>query len=180
MDDADATASGDSRIRRSPDDTDVDLTEATQALHEWEAEEHRLRDEAIHNRKPFEGLQIDPDIDFYPEVADREPGDKNIVRWGFDIHPQVTFWSAGFLLVFIGWTLIFQDTASDVFGEILSFINEKLGWLYVIDFNIFLFMALYFAFSRYGKYGSEGRTPVRSSRLEPGTPCSFRRASASG
>ncbi len=151
MDDADATASGDSRIRRSPDDTDVDLTEATQALHEWEAEEHRLRDEAIHNRKPFEGLQIDPDIDFYPEVADREPGDKNIVRWGFDIHPQVTFWSAGFLLVFIGWTLIFQDTASDVFGEILSFINEKLGWLYVIDFNIFLFMALYFAFSRYGK-----------------------------
>ena len=150
MDDAGNTASGDPRIHRSPDDTDIDLTEATLALHDWEEEEERRREEAISNRKSFEGLQIDPDIDFYPEVADREPGDRNIVRAGFDIHPQVTFWASGFLVVFILLS-IFVDATQDVFSEILDFINGSLGWFYILDFNIFLFAALYFAFSRYGK-----------------------------
>ena len=149
MSDSGASA-GDPNIHRSPDDTDIDLTEATQALHDWEKEEEKRREDAIRNRKPFEGLQVDPDIDFYPEVANREPGDRNIVRFGFDMHPQVTLASAGFMIAFISWTLL-DDRASDVFGEILSFINEKLGWLYIIDFNIFLFAGLFFAFSRYGK-----------------------------
>ncbi|MXW88251.1 MAG: hypothetical protein F4Z54_01640, partial [Acidimicrobiaceae bacterium] len=94
MDDAGNPASEDPRIHRSPDDTDINLTEATLALHDWEEEEEHRREEAISNRKSFEGLQIDPDIDFYPEVSDREPGDRNIVRAGFDIHPQVTFWAS--------------------------------------------------------------------------------------
>jgi choline/glycine/proline betaine transport protein len=150
MDDADATASGDPRIHRSPDDTDVNLTEATLALHDWEEEEERRREEAIRDRKSFEGLQIDPDIDFYPEVSDREPGDRNIVRAGFDIHPQVTFWASGFLVVFICLS-IFVDATQDFFREILDFINGSLGWFYILDFNIFVLVALYFAFSRYGK-----------------------------
>ena len=84
--DADETGAGvDPRIHRSPDDTDINLTEATLALHDWE-EEERQREETVHKRAKFEGLQVDPDIDFYPEVADREPGDRNIVRIGFDIH----------------------------------------------------------------------------------------------
>ena len=151
MDDADAENSADPRIHRSPDDTDIDLTEATLALHDWEAQEEELRREAIQNRKPFEGLQVDPDIDFYPEVADREPGDRNIVRVGFDIHPQVTFWAAGFLTVFITLSLVFTEATADAFSTILDFINTKLGWLYILDFNIFVGVALYFAFSRYGK-----------------------------
>ena len=151
MDDDADEASADPRIHRSPDDTDIDLTEATLALHDWEAQEEELRREAIENRKPFEGLQVDPDIDFYPEVADREPGDRNIVRVGFDIHPQVTFWSAGFLTVFITLSLLFTDATAGVFSAILDFINGKLGWLYILDFNIFVGVALYFAFSRFGK-----------------------------
>ena len=150
MDDAHTEAGGDPRIHRSPDDTDINLTEATLALHDWEEEEERRREEAIHNRKPLEGLQVDPDIDFYPEVADREPGDRNIVKAGFDIHPQVTFWSAGILAVFILLS-IFVEGTQDVFSAILDFINEKLGWFYILDFNIFLLVAIYFAFSRYGK-----------------------------
>ena len=139
----------DPRIHRSPDDTDINLTEATLALHDWEEEERR-KAEAIANRKSFEGLQIDPDIDFYPEVSDREPGDRNIVRAGFDIHPQVTFWASGFLVVFICLS-IFVDATQDFFSEILDFINGSLGWFYILDFNIFLLVAMYFAFSRYGK-----------------------------
>ena len=150
MDEDQESTSVDPRIHRSPGDTDINLTEATLALHDWEEEEERRRDEAIHNRKPLQGMQIDPDIDFYPEVADREPGDRNIVRAGFDIHPQVTFWSSGILLVFILLS-VFVDGTQDVFSSILDFINEKLGWFYILDFNIFLIVAIYFAFSRYSK-----------------------------
>ena len=150
MDAENPGAEVDPRIHRSPGDTDINLTEATLALHDWEEEEERRREAAIHDRKPFEGMQIDPDIDFYPEVADREPGDRNIVRAGFDIHPQVTFWSAGFLVVFICLS-IFVDSTQTVFSAILDFINESLGWFYILDFNIFLLVALYFAFTRYGK-----------------------------
>ena len=132
-------------------DQEMDLTEATALHQDMEREEEERRREAIHNRQPFEGLQIDPDIDFYPEVAHRKPGDGNIVRAGFDMHPAVTLWSAGILLVFIGASLMFSDAASDVFSAVLDFINGSLGWFYILDFNIFLLVALYFAFTRYGK-----------------------------
>ncbi len=128
-----------------------DLTEVTEAYEDWEEEERRRRREAIRDRKPFEGLQVDPEIDFYPEVADREPGDTNIVKWGFDLHPQVTFWSAGILVVFVALTLIFQDQASGVFGEVLSFVGNSFGWLYILAANIFVVVGFFFAFSRYGK-----------------------------
>ncbi len=130
---------------------DEDLTEVTEAYEDWEAEERRRRREAIYDRRPFEGLQVDPEIDFYPEVADREPGDTNMVKWGFDIHPQVTFWSAGILVVFVAWTLIFQDTAGEVFNEVLSFVGNSFGWLYILAANVFVVVGFFFAFSRYGK-----------------------------
>ena len=130
---------------------DEDLTDVTEAYDDWEDEERRRRREAIQNRRPFEGLQVDPEIDFYPEVADREPGDTNIVKWGFDIHPQVTFWSAGLLIVFIAWTLLFQETAADAFNVALGFIGESFGWLYILAANIFVVVGFFFAFSRYGK-----------------------------
>ncbi len=130
---------------------DEDLTDVTEAYEDWEAEERRRRHQAIYERAPFEGLQVDPEIDFYPEVADREPGDTNIVKWGFDIHPQVTFWSAGALILFVAWTLLFQDTAAGVFDEVLSFIGTSFGWLYILAANVFVVVGFFFAFSRYGK-----------------------------
>ena len=150
MDAEDTGAERDPRIHRSPDDTDIDLTDATLALQDWEAEEERRRGDAIRNRGKFDGLQVDPDIDFYPEVADREPGDRNIVKWGFDIHPQVTFAAAAFLTVFIVLSLA-TDATGEAFDAILGFINGNLGWLYILDFNIFIGVALFFALSRYGK-----------------------------
>ena len=64
------------------------LREARRAARRREREE---RQRAIEEREAFEGLQVDPDTEFYEEIAERKPGDSNIVRWGFDIHPQVTF-----------------------------------------------------------------------------------------
>ena len=136
-----------------------DLTQVTEALQDWEAGEEKLRRQAISERKSFEGLQIDPEVEFYPEVSDRRPGDRNIVKMGFDIHPQVTFWSAGFMVLFIGYTLISPDSASRAFNWFLiSFINPRLGWFYILSFNVFILVAIYFAFGRYGKIRLGGPT----------------------
>ena len=81
-----------------------DLTQAEIEHRRTDAEEREARRRAIINRPRFEGLQIAPDIDFYPEVADREPGDRNVVRWGFDLHPQVSLWSAGIVLALLAIT----------------------------------------------------------------------------
>ena len=83
--------------------------------------------EAIDEPERLEDLQVDPEIDFYPEVADREPGDTNLVGRWFDIHPQVTFWAVGFLVAFIAWTLLFPDQAAAGFDASLSFVNDKFG-----------------------------------------------------
>jgi len=129
----------------------VDLTEAEIAHEQFEAEERKRRREAIYNRGKFQGLQIDPDVDFYPEVADREPGDKNLEGFGFDLHGPVTFGSAGLLVLFIGYTLIFQDQAAATFTSVLTFINDKFGWFYILAANVFVVACVYFAFSRFGK-----------------------------
>ncbi len=128
-----------------------DLTDAEKALEEFEAEERRAEDDAIYHRARFEGLQIDPDIDFYPEVADREPGDTNIVAGGFDLHPSVTFVSAGLLLLFVAFTLLFPDQATTAFDAVLRATNDGFGWFYILSANLFVLAAAFFAFSRYGK-----------------------------
>lgn len=113
--------------------------------------ERRERRRAIERRKPFDGLQVEPENPYDEPVPDRTPGDTNIVRWGFDLHPQVTFWSAGFLLLFIGLTLAFSSAANDFFGDMLSFIAEYFGWFYILVANVFVIAVLVFAFSKYGR-----------------------------
>ena len=128
-----------------------DLTEAEQELERRELRRRLEERAAIHQRARIEGLQVDPDVDFYPEVADREPGDTNITKWGFDLHPQVTFWTAGLLLAFVGLTLAFPDRAEGIFDSVLEGVNAGFGWFYILAANLFVFAAAYFAFSRTGK-----------------------------
>ena len=52
-----------------------------------------------------EGLQVEL---FHPET-DREPGDTNWEGYGFDVHPQVFFISAFFILGVIATALIWPD-----------------------------------------------------------------------
>ena len=96
------------------DSRDPDRSEIVRAVEEAERLEREERHRIVEEREEFEGLQVDPGMVFYPEIADRKPGDKNIVRFGFDLHPQVTAWSAGFLIVFLSLTLIYRDSAEDV------------------------------------------------------------------
>lgn len=133
------------------DDHRRDLTEAEETLAQLEEERKRAQRDAIYNRARFRGLQVDPDTDFYPEVADRRPGDTNFVKWGLDLHPWVTLVSAAVLLLFVGGTLVFSDQAEMAFSDALAAINEGFGWFYILAVNVFVLAALYFAVSRYGK-----------------------------
>lgn len=122
--------------------------EAAEAAEERERE---ARAKAVKGRPEFDGLQVQPENVYYEETADRTPGDTNFVKWGFDLHPQVTGWSAGFLIVFLSLTLIFADQAEVFFQDSLDFIGDTFGWFYILAANIFVIAVFYFAFSRYGK-----------------------------
>ena len=113
--------------------------------------ERNSRKRAIANRQRMYGLGVEPENPYDEPVPNRTPGDTNIVKYGFDLHPQVTFWSAGFLLLFIGLTLAFSDAANDFFGDMLGFIGEYFGWFYILVANIFVVAVLVFAFSKYGR-----------------------------
>ncbi len=113
--------------------------------------ERNSRRRAIQRRKPFDGLQVEPENPYHEPVPDRTPGDTNIVRWGFDLHPQVTFWSAGFLLLFIVLTLVFSDVANDLFENLLQWVGDYFGWFYILAANLFVVAVLVFGFSKYGR-----------------------------
>lgn len=109
------------------------------------------RKEAIKNREPFKGLQINPTVSLFDEAGKEKVGERNWVRFGFDIHPQVTIASSLILILFITLTLMFPTEAQNLFDEILTIITKNTGWFMIFSANVFIIAALFFAFSRYGK-----------------------------
>jgi choline/glycine/proline betaine transport protein len=103
------------------------------------------------------GLQVE----LFHANTGRKPGDTNIERFGFDVHPQVFFISTPLIILFIVLTLVFNEQAQTIFSDIQSGISEAAGWFYILAANIFIFFMVYFAFSRFGKLriGGEGARP---------------------
>jgi len=94
-----------------------------------------------------DGLQVEL---FHPE-SDREPGDTNIQRFGFDIHPVVFPVALVIIALFIAVTVLLGDQASEAYTALFNFIGNNFGWFYLLAVNIFIVVLLFFAFSRYGK-----------------------------
>jgi choline/glycine/proline betaine transport protein len=86
---------------------------------------------------------------FHPD-SDREPGDTNIVKWGFDIHPVVFPIALAIIAVFIAVTILLGDQAASAYTAIFNFVNGTFGWFYILAVNIFIVTILYFAFGKYG------------------------------
>jgi len=93
------------------------------------------------------GLQVDL---FHPET-EREPGDGNIERWGFDIHPVVFPTALLIIAVFVAATLILGPEAASIYSDIRGFFEGNFGWFYLLSVNIFIVVLLFFAISKYGK-----------------------------
>ena len=93
-----------------------------------------------------DGLQVEL---FHPD-SDREPGDTNIQRFGFDVHPVVFPVALLIIAVFVAATILFQDSMSMLYNEAFGFVNSTFGWFYILAINLFIITILYFAFSKYG------------------------------
>ena len=113
--------------------------------------EREARRKAIRERDRFVGLQIRPTASFEDDAEGREPGDTNWTGYGFDVHPHVTFLSAGILVLFIVLTLMFKQDASELFKAALSGITRTTGWFMILVSNLFIIAALYFALSKFGR-----------------------------
>ena len=97
--------------------------------------------------------------------TEREPGDANVRRWGFDVHPRVFPAAAGLAVLFVVLTLLFGDiaalvgltgpdgnpmTAGTAFGSVLTAVSGTFGWFYILAVNVFIVVVVYFALSGYG------------------------------
>ena len=96
-----------------------------------------------------DGLQVEL---FHPD-SDREPGDTNIERWGFDVHPIV--FPVALLLIgaFIALTILGPEFGLNVaagYNWLFETIGQTFGWFYLLAVNVFIVVLLYFAFSKYG------------------------------
>jgi choline/glycine/proline betaine transport protein len=80
----------------------------------------------------------------------RRPGDRNFTSKGFDFHPEVFLVSGGLVLLFVLFTLLFQEPAESAFGAVQSFISGTLGWFMIMAVTFFLLFTIYVAFSKLG------------------------------
>jgi choline/glycine/proline betaine transport protein len=94
-----------------------------------------------------EGLQVEL---FHPD-SDRKPGDTNIERFGFDVHPVVFPVALVLIVMFVGATLALGSTASSAYSAVFDFINANFGWFYILAVNAFIAALVFFALSKYGK-----------------------------
>ena len=93
-----------------------------------------------------DGLQVEL---FHPE-SDREPGDTNIQKLGFDVHPVVFPISLVIIVAFVAGTILLGESASEVYSQVFNFVNTNFGWFYILAVNLFIGTILYFALSKYG------------------------------
>ena len=81
----------------------------------------------------------------------RTPGDRNIVKMGFDIHPEVFFTSGALILLFIAITLLFQEQTSTALTAVQTFVSNVMGWFLILATNVYLGTMVILAFSKFGK-----------------------------
>ncbi len=67
------------------------------------------------------------------------------------LNPVIFFVSAGVILLFLLYGVLFTAHAATVFAAIQAFIVEYLGWFYVICVSVFLGFVVWLMFSRFGE-----------------------------
>ncbi len=117
------------------------------AREHWE----KQKEKAIKEREVFRGLQIVPKASFYDDSKGHKPGENNWKGFGFDLHPYVSFVAGGLVLLFIAFTIIFDQQSAIFFKALLDGIGNTFGWLYILAANFFVIVMILIAGSHYGK-----------------------------
>jgi choline/glycine/proline betaine transport protein len=97
---------------------------------------------------------------FHPDT-ERKPGDTNVRKWKFDVHPWVFPVACLVIALFVTLTLVFRSQAAAVFDAIQTGIFATAGWFYILSANVFIVVILYFALGRFGtiRLGGVEATP---------------------
>jgi len=76
---------------------------------------------------------------------------RNINKWGFDFHPQVSIISALLVIFFIGATLLNPTEVNELLKNVKNSITSNWNWFFIISANIFLIFPIYLMFSKLGQ-----------------------------
>ncbi len=87
-----------------------------------------------------------------------EIGDNNIQVLGLDIHNPVFLVSAVLTVALVIGTLLFQQQAATLFGDMRLWITSTFDWFFVISANFFVLFCFVIAYSRLGRIRLGGNT----------------------
>jgi len=76
---------------------------------------------------------------------------RNINKWGFDFHPQVSIISGLLVLLFIGMTLRDPIGVNVYLSNVKDSITDNWNWFFILSANIFLVFPVYLMFSKLGE-----------------------------
>ncbi|ADO83436.1 BCCT family transporter [Ilyobacter polytropus] len=76
---------------------------------------------------------------------------RNINRFGFDFHPEVSIISGVFVLIFIGLTLKDPVAVNEILINIQNKITDNFNWFFILSTNLFLVFPIYLMFSKFGE-----------------------------
>lgn len=69
----------------------------------------------------------------------------------FDIHGPVFYPTTVILLFLIICSFFFSEQIASIFSSFQAFTSEKAGWFFILCMNAYTLIALFFAFSKFGK-----------------------------
>ncbi|MDC0591690.1 BCCT family transporter [Balneolaceae bacterium] len=75
--------------------------------------------------------------------------DKKTSLFGLQVHGPVFFTSASLILLSIVLTILYRDSASELFSVIQTQVSTKTGWFFILSVNVFLVFVVYLAFSKF-------------------------------
>ena len=90
-------------------------------------------------------------------ITDYEVGQDNMQRFGLDIHNPVFPISAGVIIAFVTFTLLFPTLADGFFGWLRPAITNTFDWVFILAGNIFVLFCLFLVVSPYGKIRLGGK-----------------------
>lgn len=85
-------------------------------------------------------------------------------RLGLKTNPQIFFWSAGLMVLFLILVLVFQEPVARIFTSSRLWVVTNLGWFFVLGVSAWLLFLIWAAVSKYGKIrlGKDGDKPQYS------------------
>ena len=100
------------------------------------------------------------------EDVESRIGERNIQRWGLDMHNPVFFTSSGFIIVLLTLTLMYKEQAASAFSATQTFVSDQFGWFLILTVNILLIYSIFLAFGRFRKVriGGQDAEPEFSTR----------------